>query len=161
MARPSIVLGSAPTNLIIRSAKYLVLALSCSGVISTICNLKSAICNLQSKSAPADRKVERTLQIELPQLLEQGRVVDRINQPLILQEIEKTALRYQVLNVRIIPQRDNSWVLAQFVCTRKRKKTIRDLRIRNHLTNLAERFVSLRWNGVRFFNHVADRAHFE
>src|SRR6202011_4526319 len=159
MARRSIVLGSAPTNLIIRSAKYLVLALSCSG--GHLHNLQFEICNLQSKSAPADRKVERTLQIELPQLLEQRRVVDRINQPLILQEIKKAALRYQVLNVRIIPQRDDSWVLTQFVCSRKRKKTIRDLRIRNHLTNLAERFVSLRWNGVRFFNHVADRAHFE
>src|SRR5580700_5196641 len=111
MARSSIVLGSAPTSLIIRNAKSLLRVLNSSGVIS----FQFAIGNLKSAELLLQRIIQRALQVELLKPLEQRRIVQRVDHPLILEKIEQAPLRDQFLDLGIVPERDNFGMLAQFL----------------------------------------------
>ena len=88
MARPAILLGKAATSLMTRNANCFVRAFNSSVVISH--NLQFEIFNLQ---LPLRRVIERLLQIELLQFLDQRRIIGGIDDFFVLQKIDKAPLR--------------------------------------------------------------------
>src|SRR5438132_4600345 len=69
------------------------------------------------------RVIERLLEIELLQFLDQLRIVRGIDDFFVLQKIDKVPLRDHLRDLRIVAQRNNFWVLNQLVSDGKGEKS--------------------------------------
>jgi hypothetical protein len=96
------------------------------------------------------------LKIEFLDLLNQLRIIGRVEDLLVLQKIEKASARNQIGNLGIISQGRNLRVLAQLARTREAEKSLGMFRLGQQPADLAQRIVSSLRDHIGALNKSAE-----
>src|SRR5438270_7412012 len=94
------------------------------------------------------RVVERGDDVEMLQALSQLGIVGCINDPVILNQLEQSALGEHLRNLLIVAQRDDLWVFAKLAGAGVRQEPLGVLRIGRYLSHFANQVVSSLWDDL-------------